>query len=171
MPNLRNAAQNYCKPQEIFMIVDGDDKLIGRQVLKLYNAVFQQKKLWFVYSNFLLSRRKIGYSRPFPKSTIRKHTFRRYPFITSHLRAFYTKLFLNIRQEDLKDKEGNYFKASNDVAICLPILEQAQERIGYLPEVTYSYNSDTGLNNHQIRLREQRVNERQIRMKAPYQRL
>jgi glycosyltransferase involved in cell wall biosynthesis len=25
MPNLRNAALNYCKSEEIFLIVDGDD--------------------------------------------------------------------------------------------------------------------------------------------------
>jgi hypothetical protein len=41
MPNLRTAASDYCKPEEIFLIVDGDDELVGRQVLKLFNAVFQ----------------------------------------------------------------------------------------------------------------------------------
>jgi N-acetylmuramoyl-L-alanine amidase CwlA len=39
--NLRKAAFQYCKPEEISMIVDGDDELIGRQVLKLFNAVYQ----------------------------------------------------------------------------------------------------------------------------------
>ena len=42
MPNLRMAARKHCKPEEIFMIVDGDDELLGRQVLKLFNAVFQK---------------------------------------------------------------------------------------------------------------------------------
>lgn len=41
MPNLRIAAKKYCKPEEIFLIVDGDDELLGRQVLKLFNSVFQ----------------------------------------------------------------------------------------------------------------------------------
>jgi len=41
MPNLRWAATSFCKPDDIFMIVDGDDELLGRQVLKLFNAVFQ----------------------------------------------------------------------------------------------------------------------------------
>ena len=42
MPNLRMAAKQYCKPEEIFLIVDGDDELLGRQVFKLFNSVFQK---------------------------------------------------------------------------------------------------------------------------------
>lgn len=168
MPNLRNAAKNYCKPEEIFLIVDGDDELLGKHVLKLFNAVFQEKKLWFVYSNFLSTSGGVGFSRPFPARTIESNTYRAYPFVTSHLRAFYTKLFVNIKEEDLKDEAGEYLRAANDVAICIPVLEQAHERVGYLPELTYYYNSNTGLNNHQLRLSEQRNNDRKIRKRTPY---
>ncbi len=104
------------------MIVDGDDELVGRMVLKLFNSVFQKDKVWFAYSNFISIRGNVGYSRPFPASVIKNNSFRRYPFVTSHLRAFYTQLFLNIKEEDLKDEEGDYLQAANDVAICLPIL-------------------------------------------------
>jgi glycosyltransferase involved in cell wall biosynthesis len=122
MPNLRRAARELCKPEDIFIIVDGDDELVGRQVLKLFNAVFQMKKAWFVYSNFLTIRGSVGYSRPFPQSTITNNKYRSYPFVTSHLRAFYTQLFVNINETDLQDDTGNYLKAANDVAICIPIL-------------------------------------------------
>ena len=91
--------------------------------------------------------------------------------MTSHLRAFYTQLFRNIDDADLKDNDGNYLKAANDVAICIPILEQASEKVIYIPELTYYYNSDTGLNNHKIRLEEQKNNERMLRKRKPYQRL
>ena len=50
------------------MIVDGDDQLVGRQVFKLYNAVFQKEKVWFVYSNFIdVNNKNLGYSREFPQ--------------------------------------------------------------------------------------------------------
>lgn len=42
MFNLRLAAIRYCKPEEIFLIVDGDDELLGRQVLHVFNAAFQK---------------------------------------------------------------------------------------------------------------------------------
>jgi hypothetical protein len=47
--------------------VDGDDELIGRQVFKLYNALFQNTDAYFVYTNFLISKKnEIGYSRSIP---------------------------------------------------------------------------------------------------------
>ena len=55
MPNLRNAAFNFCKEDDIFVIVDGDDELIGKYVLNLFNAVFQSSDVWFAYSNFIFS--------------------------------------------------------------------------------------------------------------------
>jgi hypothetical protein len=148
--------------------VDGDDELIGRQVLKLFNAVFQQKNAWFVYSNFLTIRGNVGYSRPFPEKVIRGNAYRKYPFVTSHLRAFYTELFLNVKEEDLQNDDGDYLRAANDVAICIPILEQAHTHVAYIQELTYFYNSNTGQNNHQLRLKEQKSNDRMLRKKRPY---
>ena len=52
------------------MIVDGDDELIGRQVLKHFNAIFQEKKVWFMYTNFISPHGTVGYSRPFKGNTI-----------------------------------------------------------------------------------------------------
>ena len=145
--------------------------MLGRQVLKLFSAAFQKYDAWFVYSNFLTIYGKIGYSRPFPTVTIKNNDYRRNSFVTSHLRAFYTALFSNIKEEDLQDESGNYLKAANDVAICLPILEMSHERVKYIPEMTYFYNSNTGQNNHQVRLREQKTNDRRLRKRQRYQAL
>ena len=57
------------------------------------------------------------------------------------------------------------------MAICIPVLEQAHERVGYLPEVTYYYNSDTGMNNHEVRSDEQKANDRRVRDRKPYKRV
>ena len=124
-----------------------------------------------MYTNYLTIQGQAGNSRSFPPTVIKNNIYRSYPFVTSHLRAFYTQLFRNIDDADLKDNDGNYLKAANDVAICIPILEQASEKVIYIPELTYYYNSDTGLNNHKIRLEEQKNNERMLRKRKPYQRL
>lgn len=63
MPNLRYAAINECQENELFVIIDGDDALIGRQVFKLFSAVMQQKNLWVMWTNFLSPKGTIGYSR------------------------------------------------------------------------------------------------------------
>lgn len=79
------------------MVVDGDDYLIGKQILKLYNALFQSKDEWLIYTNFITTRGTMGYSRPFPAYIIEKGQFRRTGFSISHLRAFYTKLFTLVK--------------------------------------------------------------------------
>lgn len=123
MANLKRAASEMCKKDDIFLIVDGDDELIGKHVLKVFNAVFHKEQSWFVYSNSMqTSTGKSGYSRPIPSPILEQNNIRRYPFVTSHLRAFYTQLFLNIEEEDLKDENGEYIKAANDVAICIPAI-------------------------------------------------
>jgi hypothetical protein len=123
MYNIHTAAKKHCHPEEIMIIIDGDDELVGRQVFKLFNAAFQSQDAWFVYSNFIdIASKNVGYSRLFPKGIMEQNSYRDYLFLTSHLRAFYTKLFLRIREEDLKDMSGKYYEAANDVAICLPIL-------------------------------------------------
>jgi hypothetical protein len=64
MHNLRRAAIEFCKPEELYIIVDGDDELIGREVFRLYNALFQSTGSYFIYTNFMTTRGSIGYSRP-----------------------------------------------------------------------------------------------------------
>ena len=75
------------------MVVDGDDRLVGKQVFKLYNTLFQKNNYWLVYTNFITLTGRMGYSRPYPNYVIEKGSFRMKGFSISHLRAFYTKLF------------------------------------------------------------------------------
>lgn len=89
--------------------------------------------------------------------------------MTSHLRAFYTKLFRNIRDKDLLGEDGEYFSAANDVAICIPTLEQAHRRVKYVEELTYVYNSETGQNNSFVRAIEQRQNDDLVRSYPSYE--
>ena len=39
--------------------VDADDALIGRQVMKVMNALYQSSGKWFIYSNFAWEKEKI----------------------------------------------------------------------------------------------------------------
>lgn len=133
MPNIYRAAHEFCKSYELFMIVDGDDELIGKQVFKFFNAIFQSRNLWLVYSNFLTVRGSLGYSRAYSEYVIKGQKFRKAPFTISHLRVFYTKLLTLINKKDLKDEKGNWFRAANDVAMYIPIMEIVHTRMAYIP--------------------------------------
>ena len=105
-----------------------------------------------MYTNFLGSIGKVGYSRPYHPDIIEKNQYREYAFAVSHLRAYYNKLLLNLKDQDLQDENGKYFTSSGDMAIAIPCLEQAHTRVAYIPEMTYFYNFNTGLNVHKKRL-------------------
>ena len=66
LANIIDAAYNFCRPKDIFMVIDGDDFLLGKYVFKLFNAGFSQGNSWVVYSNFLTTTDKVGYSRRYP---------------------------------------------------------------------------------------------------------
>lgn len=86
-----------------------------------------------MYTNFLGSIGKVGYSRPYHPDIIEKNQYRDYSFAVSHLRAYYNKLLLNIKEEDLKDENGKFFTSAGDMAIAIPCLEQSHRRVAYIP--------------------------------------
>ena len=104
MPNLRYAAMHECQENQLFIIVDGDDLLIGRQVFKLFSAVMQQKDYWIMWTNFLSPKGSIGYSREYSVAHKKTNNYRKAGFVMSHLRAYYTKLFRLVKEEDLKNE-------------------------------------------------------------------
>ena len=57
MANIYNSVHSFCKEGEILIIVDGDDEMIGRYVLQLFNAFYHQTKSLSIYSNHLRSIR------------------------------------------------------------------------------------------------------------------
>ena len=52
LENIYIATHSYCSTDSVAMVVDADDELIGKNVLKVFNAAYQQKKAGVIYSNF-----------------------------------------------------------------------------------------------------------------------
>ena len=47
------AATKHCKEEDIYMIIDGDDGIVGTQTLKLYNHIYQTTDSWVAYGNLM----------------------------------------------------------------------------------------------------------------------
>jgi hypothetical protein len=45
--------RKHCKKGEVMMIIDGDDELVGKQVFRLFNAIYQSKSANYVYTNYI----------------------------------------------------------------------------------------------------------------------
>ena len=61
-----------------------------------------------------------------------------YPWVTSHLKTFRSRLLLEINEENFKDMDGNWFKRGYDQALYLPLLFLSIKR-KYIDEVCYYY--------------------------------
>lgn len=53
VPNIHVAITQHCGPNDIVVLVDGDDELLGRYSLKVFNHIYQKNKVDIVYSNHL----------------------------------------------------------------------------------------------------------------------
>ena len=99
LENIYYASHNFCKDHELFMIMDGDDYLIGDYVFQSYNLHFQKEDLWHVYSNFMFSSHPApGFSHPIDHIILATRQYRKNPGGVTHKYVFYNKLFRMIKK-------------------------------------------------------------------------
>ena len=65
LENAYEAIHHYCSSDSISMILDADDELIGKNVLKIFNVAYQKYKAGVIYSNFVNYHQNIGVSLGF----------------------------------------------------------------------------------------------------------
>ena len=129
MLNIYKAVHSYCREGEIFIVVDGDDVLVGKYVFKLINAVYFRMRGMVIYTNHIESKREvqldIGISRSYTDEVKDKNSYRLDSHLFSHLRTTWVDLFFLIKEEDFKDKKGQWFDNAVDNAIFYPIFEMS----------------------------------------------
>lgn len=111
MANIFYGLHKYCRLGEIQYTIDGDDELLGRQVFKVMNAVYQKEQMMTVYSSHVLASRSmdnpfhyLGYSRHYLQADIDSNNFRKtrqrgY----HHLRTMMTDTFLLMHPSSFQD--------------------------------------------------------------------
>jgi len=141
LANQYDAIHN-CNNTDIIAILDGDDFLATPYVFQRVNQEYQRKNVWLTYGQL----KEWPYNGPgckeLPHSMIRRNAFRSeivWPYFPSHLRTFYAGLFKKIKKEDLL-YNGNFMMMSSDFAIMVPMLEMAQDRISFIPDILVIYN-------------------------------
>ena len=145
--NIYNAANNYCKKEEIFVLLDGDDEIVGRHAFRLINSFYLKEKMypnWIVWTNYYSTRYQIGQSKDilqvFLEDPNRYREKQRHFF--GMIRTFITQLYLKINVTDHKDQNGNFFDIMYDEAMQQPLLEMAGRHFEYIPQLCYLYNKE-----------------------------
>ena len=112
-------------------IVDADDELIGRQVMKLMNAVYQSTGKWFIYSNFIMPIKgvnNLGYSKAINPEILASNTYRivsNQQWVTGHLRTYLRELYIKIPMDYFMESEGNFYFETSDRFEMYDLIELA----------------------------------------------
>jgi glycosyltransferase involved in cell wall biosynthesis len=132
---------------KVIVHLDGDDRLAHYKVLERLAEVYADKNVWVTYGNFTTEPDTFLFrSEALPQEIIAQNAFRKYHWVTSHLKTYYAKLFHNIDKEYLM-YQGKFVPMAQDQAIMLCILEMASlGHIRFIDEELYVYNYKNPIN-------------------------
>lgn len=152
--------------EDVVVVVDGDDWLKDARVFERLASIYTDPGVWLTYgsSEFLkppglrarihkalLRRPARCHAAEYP-AVVRAHNLYRYHpgrFLATHLRTYRKFLWDGIRDEDLRDDNGEYFSAGADPVTMWPMMEMATDRhIRFIPDILYVYNNDHGLSDN-----------------------
>jgi len=158
---------------EVVVILDGDDWFSSALTLKHLNSFYEDEECWMTYGSYIMHPFGVRGSEPseYSLSVQENNSYRQDSWRASHLRTFKRHLWNRLNLEDLKDKEGEYYKMAYDQAIMLPLLEMSSERQRYIPEIMHVYNRNNPLNVDKTRALEQSSIAKEVRNKEPYKRV
>lgn len=167
LANIYNAIHS-CKPEEIIILLDGDDSLAHNDVLKHLNRIYQDNNVWLTYGQFQWFPAQIpGFTFEMPQWVIEKNCIREYRWVTTHLRSFYASLFHKIKKEDLL-YQNKFYSMAWDLAIMYPMVEMAGYHTRFIPEILYIYNTANQINDSKVNLELQGTLDSHIRNKQRY---
>tara|TARA_R100000234_G_C4966479_1_gene164142 strand:- start:75 stop:833 length:759 start_codon:yes stop_codon:yes gene_type:complete len=159
--------------EDIIVILDGDDFFYSKRTLNILNDCYNENSCWMTYGSYVsLSDKKRGkFAKQLPAYVVENNLFRQHEWCTSHLRSYKKFLVDNVKPEDLKDEDGNFFKAAGDLALMFPLLELSGDKSQYIGDILYIWNDLNSLNEHKVKRESQLVCERMIRSGNKYSKL
>ncbi|MDE3055874.1 MAG: glycosyltransferase family 2 protein [Verrucomicrobiota bacterium] len=166
LANIYYAVQS-CDPDEIVVLVDGDDWLLHPDVLSQLNEIYSTQEVWFTHGNMKeWPAGHVTWCEPICEEALLSRTYRAFK-CPSHLRTFYAWLFQRIRYEDFL-YEGQFFSMAWDMAIMYPIAEMAGRRHLFVEEPNYAYNMSNPINDNKVNAALQRKLDHYLRTCPPY---
>ena len=130
--------------EDIVVELDGDDFLLGDDVITEIKKMYKNKSIWLTNGSFMYTNGSSGFSSKANPSNVRTSVF-----TFSHLRTWKSFLWKAIPKEHFIDTNGEYFKSAPDVAYSIPMIELAgEEHYQFNPKIMYVYNAESPYNEH-----------------------
>ncbi len=186
LANTHRAILTYGKPQDVILLVDGDDWLTHEDVLTIVHARYQRDACWIMYGGaiwkpedyqtFESSRYSAEEIANLRISLLESWGSLRTKWKVQHLLTFRHALYQQLGALDpdwscLKDRDGCFYKMAGDVAIMLPLIELAgEQKTQHNRSKIYVYNQH-GQNERELDGRERLWIEREIFAQPSFPRL
>ena len=158
-------------PDDILINIDGDDSLYLKSSLEIVINTYKRTNCMITYGSF---KAQSGHNimpnvgKRYPQDIINKRLYRRHEWLASHLRTYKYKLWRCIKDDDLRDTDGNYWRYAADLAIMYPLLEMSGDRQEAISDLIYFYRNDIYTNDHRLFREDQLKTAKLIRSKKPY---
>lgn len=142
----RYMAYMSCGDEEICVMLDGDDWLSHADVFDILNEEYRKNNLLVSYGHFIYYENKrltlISGKYEFPKDIIENNTYRKYNWISQHLRTCKAKIIKQIPVYQLKDQDGKWLTRCSDMAEMFWALENSKGRHKNIGSLLCVYNKD-----------------------------
>lgn len=158
-----------CPDYKVIVLLDGDDALFDHKVLDIVAREYREHDAWITYGSYIKCPPGTrGHGSRIPSKVMKQCLFRKYKFVTSHLRTFKAKLFQNIKFEHLQNN-GKFWRGGWDLIILFPMLEMASHgHIRYIKRILYKWNNSNPLSDFRIHSNEQGEANVWVRAQPPY---
>ena len=138
-----------CQPEEICVFVDGDDWLAHDSVLKILNDEYTKHNLLASYGQFAyFENNKITIASgkyEFPKNIVQTNSYRKYNWISQHLRTVKAEIMQSIPKYQLQDENGEWLTKCSDMAEMFWALEHSNGHHKNIGSILYIYNKDSSV--------------------------
>lgn len=173
--NLHAVVTRLCRPDDVVVIVDGDDRLAAPDALRHVDEAYRRYGCWLTYGQFRYADGEVGFCEPF--SAPRDVAFQRSHWRTSHLKTFRAGLFHAVAGQDprydcLRGPDGRWLDAAVDAALMAPLVDMAGfGRVRYLDRVLYEYHDENPMSHHNRDVEAQARAFRHVWAQRPFARI
>jgi glycosyltransferase involved in cell wall biosynthesis len=177
LPNIHNGIMQFAdNPDDIVIILDGDDFLFNRTVLSDINDFYvKNTECWLMYGSSKVTNGHPCYASKYSEEEF--ENIRRAPFRVSHIRTFRAGLYHQIEKQDptyscMKNIEGNWYTVSYDACIIFPMLEMAgYEHVFYNENPFYVYNVDNPISDDRLNMQLKMDVKREVIQKTKFNKI
>jgi len=139
MWEVRNIVESLkeCESNDIICRLDGDDWLCDTDALSIIDHRYKTLECDTLWTAHRWSFTNHNISGPLPENTDPYQ----HAWVSSHLKTFRKSLIENVKDENFRGVDGEYFKRIGDQAIYLPVLRNSK-KWHFEPIVAYHYTID-----------------------------